>query len=490
MKMNEISKRLSTRCCYIIIVISSFITSLCASNNPFTIGNSNTDSSVFTYVSNIILKGGMPYRDTFDHKGPLIYLINALGLLINKNLGIWLTELVTIFIILYFSFKISRLLGCDNLKSIIVTIICVLTLAGYYNGGNSTEEYACALIIISLYIFIKYFEKSEITGLEIFLCGFCFGGVVLLKINMASLWGIMCLGVLIKNIKEKTIKKLIGYIIWFLIGSISILLPVLIWLICGNAFDAFIYDYLTFNFAYSSAIKSSLFAVVEAFYYFIMTGPVLLSIPILVFNIFKEKTITDVLCLFCILLSLAMVSISGRAQEANHYGLIFCPLTIYAASRFFSIMSKKDSKSVKPFYISAVSLLLITFMYNFAYFFIPIGSSVLNVKSSYYEDMRKVSDIIIQNTDKSDKISVCGNRDLIYLLSERESASIYSYQYPIIEYDSKIKDEYISDISKLEAEIIVINNSDSVHTVLEDILNKHYKMIDSVSSLCVYKINH
>ena len=130
MDMKTKLKNLSNKACYIIMGISAFILSLCASTNPFRIKYMNTDSAVFNYIARIMLKGGMPYRDTFDHKGPLLYLINAFGVLINENIGIWLLELINIFIILYFSFKIAKMLGCDNLKSVIITIICVFSLAG------------------------------------------------------------------------------------------------------------------------------------------------------------------------------------------------------------------------------------------------------------------------------------------------------------------------------------------------------------------------
>ncbi len=197
-------KNMSNRTCYIIMGISSLVFSLCANINPIRrIDYLNIDNAGFNYVARVILKGGMPYRDTFDHKGPLLYLINALGVLINKDFGIWIIELINIFLILYFSFKIAKLLGCDNLKAVIVIIMGIFSLAGYFDGGNYVEEYACTFIIISLYIFIKFFEKSTVTGLELFFCGLCFGAVILLQANMVAIWGVMCIGVLVKCIKEK-----------------------------------------------------------------------------------------------------------------------------------------------------------------------------------------------------------------------------------------------------------------------------------------------
>ena len=35
------------------------------------------DKEIFKYAGLVIYKGGVPYRDFFDHKPPLIYFLNA-----------------------------------------------------------------------------------------------------------------------------------------------------------------------------------------------------------------------------------------------------------------------------------------------------------------------------------------------------------------------------------------------------------------------------
>ena len=43
------------------------------------------DNGVFLYGGQQLLVGKTPYLDFWDHKGPLIYFINALGLMIGKG---------------------------------------------------------------------------------------------------------------------------------------------------------------------------------------------------------------------------------------------------------------------------------------------------------------------------------------------------------------------------------------------------------------------
>lgn len=185
-----------------VFLCTLFVSLFGCTNNPFTLGIHYTDSSVFIYVAKVILNGGMPYRDTFDHKGPLIYLIDAAGLLIDNNYGIWVIELITIFSIFLFTYKIACLSKCDFWQKIFVMILGTIIFRGYLQGGNFVEEYACAFIIVTLYIFLKFFANTKLKSYEIMFCGMSLGAVCMLRINMAMLWPVMCLAVLVKTTKE------------------------------------------------------------------------------------------------------------------------------------------------------------------------------------------------------------------------------------------------------------------------------------------------
>lgn len=161
--MNSIIKKTNAEKLNTIIYVAaiSLLTSLSASNNSLRVGNTGPDSSVFNYMARVILNGGMPYRDSFDHKGPLIYLIDALGLLIDQQNGVWIIELISVFCILFYSFKIAKLLGCGKKSSLVTVATTALGLVYYFDAGNLTEEYACVFIILSLYVFLNFFLRSN-----------------------------------------------------------------------------------------------------------------------------------------------------------------------------------------------------------------------------------------------------------------------------------------------------------------------------------------
>lgn len=73
----------------LITPVLSFIIVLQSPLNVFSVNRSSlVDSAVYQYVADIILQGGLPYEDVFDHKGPLLYLIDAMSLKIGGVLAL------------------------------------------------------------------------------------------------------------------------------------------------------------------------------------------------------------------------------------------------------------------------------------------------------------------------------------------------------------------------------------------------------------------
>ncbi|MBQ6508741.1 MAG: hypothetical protein IJI07_04635, partial [Flexilinea sp.] len=58
------------------------------------------DYSIFAYIGQQILRGKMPYTELWDHKPPVIFYLNALGLKLagGSLLGIWLLEFAAFFL--------------------------------------------------------------------------------------------------------------------------------------------------------------------------------------------------------------------------------------------------------------------------------------------------------------------------------------------------------------------------------------------------------
>lgn len=472
---------------YVFVAFCGFIMALNASNNPFHIGNTYTDSSVFNYVARVIVRGGMPYRDTFDHKGPLIYLIDAFGLLINEQIGVWLMELITILIAFLFTYKIARLVGCNELASCAVVAVNVLTLSYYFEGGNLVEEYACAFITISLYIFLKFFISGKVKSIDLIICGASFAAVCLLRINMIALWVVMCIGVLIDCLKQGKAKEIIGFVFWFLIGTVIIVAPIMIWLVINDAFQPFIEDYFLFNFMYSSdADRASTTNVIKAILTFSCGGPMIIGVPAMLYYCIYKRKLLDWLALGVLALSLLMMCISG--QTYGHYGMILCPIITYAVARFLSVFTEL----VKPWERGKVAACSISLAFAFIMLFsrteLEVARNVVKAAIRYNPstDVHSIVAIVEENTGNDDTISVCGNRDIIYLLSDRQSVSKYSYQSPIAKVNPHIMQEYLADIRGKEAKMIIIDEGSFLYSDISPILEESYHLISTIGETNLY----
>ena len=143
-----------------------FLTVFCSIfslQSPFTHIFPWVDSSAFLYDGLSLTKGLVMYKDFFDHKGPLIFIINYLGInLTGGILGVWVLEVLSLFIFFIFLYKLIKLFS-NNFTYILTSLIIMLTLPYFTGVGNFTELFSLPFIMIGLYFLTKYFFKKELS---------------------------------------------------------------------------------------------------------------------------------------------------------------------------------------------------------------------------------------------------------------------------------------------------------------------------------------
>ena len=82
-----------------LLFLALLVALVLSQSNPYKEALSR-DNGFFLYAGSQILKGKIPYIDFWDSKGPIIFYINALGLLVGKGSrwGVWLLEFVFLFV--------------------------------------------------------------------------------------------------------------------------------------------------------------------------------------------------------------------------------------------------------------------------------------------------------------------------------------------------------------------------------------------------------
>jgi hypothetical protein len=143
------------------VVILVFVAVLTLSHSPLHIAGVATDQGIYQYVARVILDGGLPYRDAWDHKQPLTYMIYALGLLITNNSfwGIWVVELFLLALTGLSSFILLRKLTSPTIALLIVlnSILSIWVLSGYANP----EQLALPFYMNSLVLFFSLMATKK-----------------------------------------------------------------------------------------------------------------------------------------------------------------------------------------------------------------------------------------------------------------------------------------------------------------------------------------
>ncbi len=450
----------------VLLFVISFLASLMTSNNIWKSTISGPDSSVFLYIGKMITKGYIPYRDTFDHKGPLLYLINAIGYSISPRIGVWIIELFFLFGTVFFIFRCASLF-LDNIKSLIVTLVCVAQLAYFLEGGNLAEEYAMLFLAYSMFVFVDYFKSGNITRLRLVLTGVSFAAVCLIRANMISVWIVFCLAVLVQCFRYQNFKELGRYLLFFILGAVILALPFMVWLSANNALDDFVNAYLRFNAAYTKdpelgGVKNIIISLIDFYEYPIVT----IVFASAVFVTFKEHRKLDVLYLIYLIVTMALMCMSGRNYP--HYAMVLIPALVYPFTRLVEILEDTDSKTCNAaIFMTSIALVLPC---------IARYGNIVVLNRTYSDrdqTIFNICNVIDRNSEEGDKIIVNGNEDCIYLLSDRDSLSKYSYQSPVAKISPDIAKEYYKDLRTKKAKLVVFSNSDwnykEVKNIIEDL---------------------
>ena len=476
--MKEIFKQIYP---YLILFVGAVLVLLTSTLSPLANIISDSDSQVYVFCAEQILSGKIMYKDIFDHKGPLLYLLNIIGLLIGggKNIGIWLVEIVSLFVALIFIYK-SICLFYDKFVALLSSFSSLVLFMLIFNG-NLPEEYAVSFMSIAVYYFCKIFNGLSVRKKDYFIIAICFACVFFLKPNLTAIWMVGWLMYFILLVKTKDFKTLKPFITYSFLGAIVILVPFSLYFYLTDSFADFKFCYWDFNKAYSDPSLKDMFirSIQRSYLYpiyrycnvhiFLFS---FLIVSIVNFKYLENKKVT-LFVVSTILVSMIMITLSQYLLV--HYYLIFVPIIGFAYAMAYHFFKKKIAhRSV------TICIALFLFLNSLAF---TVG--INEVKKQQVQEPYKTNLIsyIKQNTDSNDKITVFGNCCWVYSLSQRESVSRYAYVSPIMyikDYGDIIYESYCDDVEKEKPRMIISDkNPITEYSRLLSIINSDYIQIDS-----------
>jgi len=227
-------------------------------NSPFYFFNDWCDPHIYFSIGKGMFNGEVPYRDLFDHKGPLIYFIYGVGYLISNAsfLGVYIIESCFWFISLLYAYKLARLF-LDKPYSFVIALLYSTLLFSKSGMGGSADEFIVPAITISFYYFISYFKYDDPYDTKrlyklMLIQGITFGFSFLTKYSVNLFWLPLLLAIAYQLYTQKRYREILFSVLYFSAGSITLCVPFLIYFAVNGATNDFFYAYFKFNSIYAS----------------------------------------------------------------------------------------------------------------------------------------------------------------------------------------------------------------------------------------------
>lgn len=237
----------------------------CIQLSPLYEFNSWTDVNVYFTIGKGLMNGLVVYKDLFDHKGPLIFLIYGCGYLISNTnfLGVFLIEVCFFSIAIYYIYLIIKMFSSDIVALSVSVVFPIFYLFYSYQGG-SAEDFILVAEIVSLYYFISYYNLKSVKHPPkyIFIHGCMLACTFFIKLNLIIFWFFPLLFIFISLISNRMYSNLKLNLVSFIAGFFSILLPVFFYFLVNDALGSFWESYIDFNILYSTQSSDNLFMLI------------------------------------------------------------------------------------------------------------------------------------------------------------------------------------------------------------------------------------
>ena len=410
-------------------------------SNPHNMTAPSRDSGVFLYVGWRFLKGDVPYRDVWDHKPPLIYFVDALGIALSPHSlwGVWLLQVIFVFFTLFFLYKLL-----DQEFGIYAALVGVVLLTSgllsLFENGNVTEEYALVFQALCFWLFIKAW-KEDFSVRMTFSIGVLGGLAFDFKQTTIGLWITYGLLLLIVRFVQRRfpIREFLSLLAGWLVPSLLLM----IYLASQNTFKDYWEQVFLYNFAYIGKHGGTdrFISVFDKGMFSLQNGWVL---PFSIFgwlmglsylwlrskHLLKKVHPLILISVVNVPFETTLLTASGRALL--HYYLTLLPvMAILAATSLFTasfLINQAPGIPVGSIGKLIPGVLLATALFGQISQVQHFPKYVYLLKENRYAP---VVSYVIENTAPDDQVLLIGAESGVNFMAARKAPTRYVYQYPL-----------------------------------------------------------
>ena len=429
------------------------------------------DDGVFLYGGREVLAGHTPYIDFWDHKGPSIYYINALGLYVGhgSRWGVWGMEYLLLFLTTLLLYKISRdRWGDVSAFASVCFFAYIIFQIGPYNRheSNFTETYSVFFNMLAVYIWLWLRKKNSPDWHFLLVGALCAVSFLFRPNNMGMVVGMAISGVF--DVIYKRERKDFGHLCFVLGGFLLVILGVSAVFLLKGIFAEFADALFFYNLKYSTSGTSSVsdflrnsefrtFWYISLFAYVLVTTVFLMRIffkPLKCLDYFPESLIV-----FAWPLEIYLISVSGRIYP--HYLIILFPYLGWMMGAVIKIVFPAVNEYKHTFVMPTFFLLSFVVVFCFSIFnphFMRVANYMLRDRKSGVDASNVIVRYVKENSSQADAVLVWGNDVWINFLSGRRSPTKYMYQYPLFlsgYSDANKVNSFVADLKRDPPKLVV-----------------------------------
>lgn len=317
----------------------AFLLLLSASTSPLYTDYCDGDSSIFMIIGKAIASGKDVYRDFFDHKGPLLFYLNALGFyMTGTKSGVFIIQCVFLSLTSVFIYKTARIFT-KTFRSLICVIVTILAFAATICDGNLSEEYCMLFCVIPIYLAVKVFaiaEDEPHPALYSAIYGACFALCAFIRVNNGVMIGGVALVTLVTEFISGRVKNALINLASLFIGMAAVAVPTCLFFASKGLLGDMIFATFTFNFLYASDGAEQTASLLSVLLQWTLPVAVLIIISVIFANRLGAKvtTLITTVSLFALIPALM-----GFAYI--HYYTTLIPLISFYCAVFFFIATRR-----------------------------------------------------------------------------------------------------------------------------------------------------
>jgi len=470
------------------------------------------DESMYWTIAQDIVDGGVPYKTTWDNKGPLLFFVFVPVTILFDN-SIPALRIFTTFYLLvsmYLLYLMAGKLLPDFVRLVPPLIYGLFFVIPNFQGFASNGELFMLLpVILSLLMYIDYEKRRSL--ILLFLSGF-FSSLAFF-IKGTAIFSVMVITIMFIysfiDQESYNLKSLIKKLAYYFLGFLTPFMILNVYFWYNGALSDFYYAVFTANSKYVQLIPFSdgIMNAYKFMYktilinYEIITLLAIASALYLLIELIRDrfpKNEKSKLYLILIISILSAVGVVlGKRMYPHYYLQMALPCSLLIAYAIFSL--KLERKHIKTIFI--VILVIYTVQSPLQKVMAYKDKVDLHKTDQYRSDhieSHEIAYYIRNKTANTDKILVLGGQPIIYFLSKRKSPiKVFwwnDYHQETIKRITNFDGTFLPTLQKDKPTYVVYYDGEDPKQRLRfdyfgDFINENYSFETTIGEYKLYKLN-